>query len=45
MMCLKISRLGICVLEVRGGGVVPLPYLLQQQKYNLTEEILPSPQL
>lgn len=28
------------MLEVRGGGVVPLPYLLQQQKYNLTEEIL-----
>ena len=32
--------LGNMVLEVRGGGVVPLPYLLQQQKYNLTEEIL-----
>lgn len=28
------------ILEVRGGGVVPLPYLIQQQKFNLTDEIL-----
>lgn len=32
--------LGNMILEVRGGGVTPLPYLLQQQKYNLTDEIL-----
>ena len=32
--------LGTMILEVRGGGVVPLPYLIQQQKYNLTDEIL-----
>ena len=31
---------GDMVLEVRGGGVVPLPYLMQQQKYNLTDEII-----
>lgn len=31
---------GDMVLEVRGGGVIPLPYLMQQQKYNLTDEIL-----
>lgn len=31
---------GDMILEVRGGGVTPLPYLLQQQKYNLTDEIL-----
>lgn len=30
---------GEMILEVRGGGVVPLPYLIQQQKYNLTDEI------
>ena len=32
--------LGEMMLEIRGGGVVPLPYLIQQQKYNLTDEIL-----
>ena len=32
--------LGDMVLEVRGGGVVPLPYLIQKQQYNLTDEIL-----
>lgn len=31
---------GEMILEVRGGGVVPLPYLIQQQQYNLTSEIL-----
>ncbi len=36
----KDQPLGEMVLEVRGGGVVPLPYLLQQQKYNLTAEIV-----
>ncbi len=32
--------LGEMILEVRGGGVVPLPYLIEQQKYNLTDEIV-----
>ena len=32
--------LGDMVLEVRGGGIVPLPYLIQKQQYNLTDEIL-----
>lgn len=36
----KDQPLGEMILEVRGGGVVPLPYLIQQQKYNLTDEIL-----
>lgn len=36
----KDQPLGTMILEVRGGGVVPLPYLIQQQKYNLTDEIL-----
>lgn len=27
-------------MEVRGGGVVPLPYVLEKQKYNLTDEII-----
>lgn len=36
----KNQPLGPMVLEVRGGGVVPLPYLFQQQKYNLTDEII-----
>lgn len=36
----KDQPLGPMVLEVRGGGVVPLPYLFQQQKYNLTDEII-----
>lgn len=36
----KDQPFGEMILEVRGGGVVPLPYLIQQQKYNLTQEIL-----
>lgn len=32
--------MGDMILEVRGGGEIPLPYLLEQQKYNLTDEIL-----
>ena len=28
------------VLEVRGGGVIPLPYLIEKQRYNLTDEIV-----
>ena len=28
------------VLEVRGGGVIPLPYLIEKQRYNLTDEII-----
>lgn len=32
--------LGEMILEIRGGGVIPLPYLLQQQQYNLTDEVL-----
>lgn len=36
----KDQPLGDMLLEVRGGGVVPLPYLIQQQRFNLTDEIL-----
>lgn len=36
----KDQPLGEMILEVRGGGVVPLPYLIQQQRFNLTDEIL-----
>ena len=36
----KDQPFGEMILEVRGGGVVPLPYLIQQQKYNLTDEII-----
>lgn len=36
----KDQPYGEMILEIRGGGVVPLPYLIQQQKYNLTDEIL-----
>ena len=36
----KDPAYGDMILEVRGGGVVPLPYLIQQQKFNLTDEIL-----
>lgn len=36
----KDQPLGKVTLEVRGGGVVPLPYLLEKQKYNLTDEII-----
>lgn len=28
------------VLEIRGGGVIPLPYLIEKQRYNLTDEII-----
>ena len=31
---------GPLTLEVRGGGVTPLPYLIEKQRYNLTDEIL-----
>lgn len=36
----KDQPFGNMILEVRGGGIVPLPYLIQQQKYNLTDEII-----
>lgn len=36
----KDQPYGDMMLEIRGGGVVPLPYLIQQQKYNLTDEII-----
>lgn len=36
----KDKPFGKYMLEVRGGSVVPLPYLLEKQKYNLTDEIL-----
>ncbi|WP_277300755.1 SpoIVB peptidase S55 domain-containing protein [Veillonella montpellierensis] len=36
----KDQPLGDAVLEVRGGGVVPLPYVFEKQKYNLTDEII-----
>ncbi len=36
----KDQPLGEMNLEVRGGGVVPLPYLIQKQQLNLTDEIL-----
>lgn len=36
----KDQPYGDMILEVRGGGVIPLPYLMEQQKYNLTDEIL-----
>lgn len=36
----KDQPLGEVTLEVRGGGVIPLPYLLEKQKYNLTDEII-----
>jgi len=32
--------LGTMMLEVRGGGIVPLPYLIEKQRYNLTDEII-----
>ena len=34
------QELGTYTLEVRGGGVIPLPYLFEKQKYNLTDEIV-----
>ncbi len=36
----KDQPYGDMILEIRGGGVIPLPYLIQQQKFNLTDEIL-----
>jgi len=36
----KDQPMGDMILEVRGGGVIPLPYLIKQQQYNLTDEIL-----
>lgn len=36
----KDQALGNVVLEVRGGGVTPLPYLIEKQRYNLTDEII-----
>lgn len=36
----KDQPLGNMVLEVRGGGVIPLPYLIEKQRYNLTDEIV-----
>lgn len=36
----KDQALGDMYLELRGGGVTPLPYLIQQQQYNLTDEII-----
>lgn len=34
------QKLGTYTLEVRGGGEIPLPYLFEKQKYNLTDEIV-----
>ena len=34
------QKLGTYTLEVRGGGVIPLPYLFEKQKYNLADEIV-----
>ena len=36
----KDQPLGDMILEIRGGGVIPLPYLIEKQRYNLTDEIL-----
>lgn len=36
----KNQPLGDMILEVRGGGVIPLPYLIEKQRYNLTDEIV-----
>ena len=36
----KDQPLGDMVLEIRGGGVMPLPYLIERQRYNLTDEII-----
>ena len=36
----KNQPLGDMTLEVRGGGVIPLPYLIEKQRYNLTDEIV-----
>lgn len=34
------TPIGTVDLEVRGGGEIPLPYLIEQQKLNLTDEVL-----
>ncbi|MCF0154969.1 MAG: SpoIVB peptidase S55, partial [Veillonella sp.] len=34
------QKMGPATLEVRGGGVVPLPYVFEKQKYNLTDEVI-----
>lgn len=36
----KDRPFGSMMLEVRGGGEIPLPYLIQQQKLNLSDEII-----
>lgn len=36
----KNQPLGEMTLEVRGGGVVPLPYLIQQQQLNFSDEVI-----
>lgn len=36
----KDQPIGTYTLEVRGGGEIPLPYVLEKQKYNLTDEVL-----
>ncbi len=36
----KDQAYGDMVLEIRGGGIMPLPYLIRRQKFNLTNEIL-----
>lgn len=36
----KNQPFGEMVLEVRGGGVVPLPYLIQQQQLNFSDEVI-----
>ncbi len=36
----KDQAMGDMILEIRGGGIMPLPYLIRRQKYNLTNEIL-----
>lgn len=36
----KDQPLGDMILEVRGGGITPLPYLIEKQRYNLTDEII-----
>ena len=36
----KDQPLGEMTLEVRGGGVVPLPYLIQQQQLNFSDEVI-----
>lgn len=36
----KDKPFGTYTLEVRGGGEIPLPYVLEKQKYNLTDEVI-----